>query len=251
LALAGAVARNGPLGLTATERRTSPGGEEEPRNCGGGGLMSRPNSGEVLEHLLKDGKTTTFRARIHAYGVRTRITFGTTEQGWNRRRAELELEKILQQVERGTWVPPTLAAKEDRRALAMASLGVHIDERFSAFAARWWKSKRLRVQDRTIADYEWRLGYLERFFGRFELGEIDVALVDRFRDELHEQAVTTRAAAVRGRPLIDQRDAQAAGSDSPAGRGLRADRAQPRSHRRTRPAFPAARQAAADVPRDR
>jgi integrase len=164
--------------------------------------MSRPNSGEVLEHLRKDGRTT-FRARIHAYGVRTRITFGTSEQGWNRRRAELELEKILQQVERGTWVPPSLAVKEDRRAAAMASLGVHIDERFSAFAARWWESKRLRVQDRTIADYEWRLGYIERFFGRFELGEIDVALVDRFRDELHEQAVTTRAAAARGRPLIE------------------------------------------------
>jgi integrase len=30
-----------------------------------------------------------------------------------------------------------------------------------------------------------------------------VALVDRFRDELHEQAATTRAAAARGRPMIE------------------------------------------------
>ena len=42
-----------------------------------------------------------------------------------------------------------------------------------------------------------------RFFGRYELDEIDVALVDCFRDELREQAETIRAAAVRGRPLTE------------------------------------------------
>jgi hypothetical protein len=126
--------------------------------------------------------------------VRTRVTFGSSQQGWNRRRAEIELEKILQQVERGIWVPPAVLSKEERRTSAMAELGVRLDERFSVFATRWWKSKRLRIADRTISNYEWRLSYLQRFFGRYELNEIDVALVDRFRDELHEHAATIRAA---------------------------------------------------------
>jgi integrase len=55
----------------------------------------------------------------------------------------------------------------------------------------------------TAHDYEWRLDYLRRFFGRYKLGEIDVALVDRFRDELHEQSETIRAATARGRPMIE------------------------------------------------
>jgi integrase len=165
--------------------------------------MPRPADGEVLEYLWTDGKTTSFNARVHAYGVRTRVTFGSSQQGWNRRRAEIELEKILQQVERGTWVPPAVLSKEERRTSAMAELGVRLDERFSVFATRWWKSKRLRIADRTISDYEWRLSYLQRFFGRYELNEIDAALVDRFRDELHEQAATIRAAADRGRPLSE------------------------------------------------
>ncbi|HEY5197761.1 MAG TPA: hypothetical protein VIJ51_12125, partial [Solirubrobacteraceae bacterium] len=165
--------------------------------------MPRPADGEVLEYLWTDGKTTSFNARVHAYGVRTRVTFGSSQQGWNRRRAEIELEKIVQQVARGTWVPPAVLSKEERRTSAMAELGVRLDERFSVFATRWWKSKRLRIADRTTSDYEWRLSYLQRFFGRYELNEIDAALVDRFRDELHEQAATIRAAADRGRPLSE------------------------------------------------
>jgi hypothetical protein len=127
--------------------------------------MPRPSSGEVLEYAWKDGRTT-FSARVHAYGVRTRLTFGNSEQGWNRRRAEIELEKILLRVERGTWVPPAARSSEDKHAAAMAALGVQLDERFSVFADRWWNSKRLRVEERTVADYEWRLAYLRRFFGR-------------------------------------------------------------------------------------
>ena len=52
----------------------------------------------------------------------------------------------------------------------------------------------------TRGDYEWRLGYLHRFFDRYRLGEITTRLVDRFRDELHEQAATIRSAQERARP---------------------------------------------------
>ena len=165
--------------------------------------MAPRNTGEVFEHRWKDGETITYMARLHAYGHRERVTFGTSKAGWNWSRAELELEKILQQVERGTWVPTRLEPKQDRAVATLAQLGVRVAEPFGVFAKRWWSSKRLRVDASTVRDYEWRLDYLRRFFGRYKLGEIDVALVDRFRDELHEQSETIRAAAARGRPMIE------------------------------------------------
>jgi integrase len=158
-------------------------------------------SGQLIENPWSDGETVSYKARVRAYGHREHVTFGTSREGWNRTRAELALEKILQQIERGTWVPPRLEPKHDRTVAAMAQLGVRVDESFAVFAKRWWNSKRLSVEASTVHDYEWRLGYLRRFFGRYQLGEVDVALVDRFRDELREQAETVRAAAARGRPL--------------------------------------------------
>ena len=136
---------------------------------------------------------------MRAYGRYEKVTFGTNKQGWNRSRAELEAERIMQQIERGTWVPPRLQPREDRLEEAMAALGVQVDETFRVFAKRWWRSKQLGLDQDTINDYEWRLGYLERFFGRYRLGEITPHLVDRFRDELHEQAETIRRAQERAR----------------------------------------------------
>ncbi len=37
----------------------------------------------------------------------------------------------------------------------------------SATTRRWWRAKQLGLDADTINDYEWRLGYLDRFFGRY------------------------------------------------------------------------------------
>jgi integrase len=163
-------------------------------------LMARAKTGGIDEHRCMDG-SISYRARVYAYGRRERLTLGNSAQGWNTRRAEIELEKILQQIERGTWVPPRLRPREDRLEDAMAELGVEIDETFRVFANRWWDSKRRRVDTATVSDYEWRLRYLDRFFGRYRLSEIDVRLINRFRDELADQGATIRRAAERGRVL--------------------------------------------------
>ena len=171
--------------------------------------MPRRKTGSVFEKPWAGGGTISYGAWVYAYGRREKITFGTNKQGWNRQRAELETEKILQQIERGTWVPPRLEPREDRLGDAMAQLGVQVDETFRVFAKRWWKSKQLRIDESTVSDYQWRLGYLQRFFGRYQLREITTAVVDRFRDELHDQAETIRAAQARaaanknGRPLME------------------------------------------------
>ena len=171
--------------------------------------MVRLAQGHVFQRLWSDGETVSYGTQVRAYGRYEKVTFGTNKQGWNRTRAELETERIIQQVERGTWVPPRLEPRQDRLEEAMAALGVPIDESFRVFARRWWRSKQLDLDVDTINDYEWRLGYLERFFGRHRLNEITPKLVDRFRDELHEQAQTIRRAQERAktekgrRPLVE------------------------------------------------
>lgn len=156
--------------------------------------------GEVTEHPWRDGSTITFGARFRAYGRRRRVSFGTNAQGWNRVRAEIELESIAQQVERGTWLPP-----EERRSVARKQaprLGAV--PRFGPFARSIVEAKGTHgLDDDTIADLDWKLGYLLVHFGQDELADIDVEATDRFRDELARQAQAVRRAAERGKPVME------------------------------------------------
>lgn len=166
-------------------------------------LMARPGRGHVFERPWSDGETVTYGIQVRAYGRYEWVTFGTNKQGWNRIRAEFEAERIAQQIERGLWVPPRLEPRRDRLEDAMADLGLQVDETFRAFAARWWRSKQLDLAQKTFVDYSWRLEYLQRFFGRYRLSEITPRLVDRFRDELAEEARVIRSAEERGRRLTE------------------------------------------------
>ena len=165
--------------------------------------MARRLSGSIDPHRCKDG-SVSYRARVTAYGRAEKVTLGNSKHGWNEVRAELELEKIVQQIERGTWVPSRMRPKADRLADAMAALGVEVDEQFRTFANTWWEAKRLTLDAKTVVDYAWRLSYLHPFFDRYRLGEITVRVVDRFRDELADQAETIRQAERRGKPLMEQ-----------------------------------------------
>ena len=163
-------------------------------------LMGRPNSGEVTEHTWKDGKTITFGARLYAYGRRHRLVFGTNLQGWNRTRAEIELEDILQKVERGTWVPPE--KKTSAKPTSVARPDGH--QLFGPFARSIVEAIKNRgLDDKSVEDLDWRLGYLEAELGRFELLEIDVERVDELRDGLAKRSQVIRRADARGKPLME------------------------------------------------
>lgn len=88
--------------------------------------MARQSLGHVIERPWSDGQTVSYGARVRAYGRYEKVTFGTNKQGWNRTRAELETERTVQQIERGTWVPPRLEPREDRLQESMAALGVQV-----------------------------------------------------------------------------------------------------------------------------
>jgi len=162
--------------------------------------MPKPNAGQVTERVWEDGQTVTFGARVHAYGRRHRLVFGTNRQGWNRVRAEIELEEILQKIDRGTWLPP--ASKTTVRPSAERRPDGH--QPFGPFARSVIDAKRSHGLDPdTVADLEWKLRYLLGHFGSLELLEIDVATVDAFRDELANRARVIEDAARRGKPVTE------------------------------------------------
>lgn len=74
---------------------------------------------------------------MRAYGRHEKVTFGTNKQGWSPTREELETERIVQQIERGTWVPPRVEPRADRLEEAMTGLGVRVDETLGVFSKRW------------------------------------------------------------------------------------------------------------------
>jgi len=162
--------------------------------------MARPNSGEVTERPWKDGKTITFGARLYAYGRRHRLVFGTNTQGWNDTRADIELESIQQQVERGTWVPP------EKKTSVKPTREERPDghQPFGPFARKVVERKqRHGLAEGTLEDHAWRFGYLVDYFGRFELLDIDVAMMDDFRDEMVKRAQVIRKAAKRSKPVME------------------------------------------------
>jgi len=59
------------------------------------------------------------------------------------------------------------------------------------------------LDESTIADLEWKLGYLTGHLSKLELVEIDVARTDEFRDELAKRSQEIQAAADRGKPLME------------------------------------------------
>jgi integrase len=131
-------------------------------------------TGSIESFRWKDGRTVTFRARVRAYGQQHRITFGTNHQGWSEPRAQVELDRILRQIERGTWEPSVeLPPPVPERPPA--------DETFHLFASRWWNEKRDTLSENARADYRWRLDHLLGHFHRHRVRAIDRRAVDTYR----------------------------------------------------------------------
>jgi hypothetical protein len=163
-------------------------------------LRGRPSTGQVTERRWKDGRTITFGARLSAYRRRHRLVFGTNLQGWNRTRAEIELEGILEKVARGTWVPP--AKKTTVKQTSVGRPDGH--QLFGPFARGVVEAIKNRgLDEKTVEDLDWRLDYLVAELGRFELLEIDVERVDDLRDGLAKRSQAIRKAEARGEPLME------------------------------------------------
>ena len=141
--------------------------------------MPRPATGSIVEKQNTRG--TVFAIRFRALGRQRYVTLGTREQGWDRRRAEQELQNVLADVRRGIW---QLAAPDDAPV-------VKEEPTFHEFASDWLRSRTPELRPATVQAYRYELvGHLLPFFAGHLVSEITVAEVDRYREhKLREGAI--------------------------------------------------------------
>jgi integrase len=142
-------------------------------------------TGRIDPHHWADGKTITWRLQVRAYGRRKTITLGTNHEGWNEERAQVELDKVIDQIARGTWRPP-----ESRPAAPIDDQAE--DETIHVTLSRWWQRKKTEVAENTRKDYEWRLSLILGFRPNTPTSDIDAQWVDELRDHLAKQKARNR-----------------------------------------------------------
>src|SRR3954451_21847478 len=147
--------------------------------------MAPRATGAIETHEWRDGRTVTVRARLRAYGRRYRIDFGTNHEGWSIERARVELDRILQQVERGTWEPPSRTPE--------TTSALDGDETVHVTASRWGERRKAELAPNTRLDYKWRLDHVLRYLARATTAQLDVHRVDTFRGELEAAGLSPRS----------------------------------------------------------
>src|SRR4051794_32775025 len=150
-----------------------------------GNAMPPRSSGAIETHAWRDGRTVTVRARLRAYGRRYRIDFGTNHEGWSVERARVELDRILQQVERGTWEPPSRAGE--------SAAAVEDDETVHVTASRWGQRRTGEPAPKTRLDSRWRVDHMLRLLAHETTADLDVHRVDMFRGELEAANLSARS----------------------------------------------------------
>ena len=133
--------------------------------------MPRPAKGSVV---APKNHGDSWAIRITAYGKREYITLGTTEEGWNRQRAEEERQNIAADVRRGIWKPPSHESAPEPD-------GLH-DPTFHDWAEEWWADTEPTLKPLSKRDYRWAIElHLLPFFADMKLSEITIEEVDRYR----------------------------------------------------------------------
>jgi hypothetical protein len=92
--------------------------------------MAKPATAAIVEKRTTRG--TSHALRFRAYGQRRYVRLGATEDGWDRARAQDELQNVLADVRRGIWRPPSPTRQVD----------VESDPTFHRFASEWFTAHR-------------------------------------------------------------------------------------------------------------
>ncbi len=150
--------------------------------------------GQVLERRWRNGRG--YALRFRAYGERQYLTLGMQADGWTRRSAETELQNILADVRRGTWIPP------DRNKRARAEAGNGPTElTFHEFASAWHTDRKGEITPAGHHHQEWALRHhLLPYFANWRLSEINIPAVDDYRRFKLKQGEQRAAAIELGKP---------------------------------------------------
>ena len=145
--------------------------------------MARQATGNVRVRELRNGRRV-FWLRYRALGRRWNQRLGLDVEGWNEQRAQVELDKILDRVERRTWRPPARPRTQP----------ADLDPTFHEYASGWLARHAPKLGQRTREDYEWRLRvHLLPFLSAHHLSEIDVTAVDTYREAKVSERAELRA----------------------------------------------------------
>jgi integrase len=147
--------------------------------------MPKRERGQIRVHQRLDVQTT-YSLRFRVGRRRETLTLGTDADGWTYRKAERKLDDVLAEVRAGVWRPPQRTDATDGEIT------------FHEFASQWWAAREAELKPRTRENYEWRLKkHLLPFFADYQVREIDVALVDRYRERKVIERERRRAALAK------------------------------------------------------
>lgn len=144
-------------------------------------------------------RSKVFALRFTAYGRRRYLTLGSPAEGWNRMRAEEEMDVIRAEVERGAWVPPPPHSRVARGDRGDGEGAVP----FGSFARTQIRRRRNEVRPATSDYWRWALGHLLPFFADRALPTIDVWAVDAYRLHKLEESEDRRRRLTEGWPRTD------------------------------------------------
>lgn len=156
--------------------------------------MGRPRKTEVKTRRLADGSTSYWARLTVAPGDRRAITLGTSLDGMGEREAAEELRNHEALVQLGQWIDPkpTEAIRD----------GVM----FAEYATRKYLSKRRELSERSGESLHYRLTlHILPFFEPYAVHEIDVALVNAYRDHKLAERDEIEERIAAGERLVDER----------------------------------------------
>jgi hypothetical protein len=155
--------------------------------------QGRKPSGEVREYPAKSG-IVTYSIRVRWHGDRMNIRLGSELEGWNRPLADLELARVMAEIQAGVWRPavPDIAPEEH-------------DPRFREFATVWLDRRSVDLAESTKTSYSHVLTrYILPEFKDHRLMEITHEAVQRWRDRLRKEAEQLKLARENGVKLLDR-----------------------------------------------
>lgn len=145
--------------------------------------MPRQATGTVEEHPWKDGRTVSFYVRVPFKGTRPRISLGTNHEGWSRERAGVELERIMGQIERGTWQPPGASAPTPAAPAEVDDETIHVT--LSRLVQRKKNEREAgSLAPNTVESCERSVQRILAFRHETPTAEIDAQWVDELREHL-------------------------------------------------------------------
>src|SRR3954468_14831717 len=159
-----------------------------------GGL--RPRTGQLDVRDTPRGRV--FAARVRFNGERVRVRFGGEWEGWSEARAAKELDYIVEQIERGEWIPPV----DEQPATQRRDVTT-----FQVFASMYLAKQEARIdggrESSTFRQLKYRLEIAVDHIGHLALDAISESVVDDMVLALLEERRRIEEARAAGSPIYE------------------------------------------------